>query len=154
VERGRAGRRGDRGLRHGVLLADETLEPIDALDRTAIQVAGAALAGAGIALTVMAQFAMGDSWRVGVDPDERTSLVTGGLFSIVRNPIYTGLVATFAGIALLAPNVLTIGGELLLIAAVELETRLLEEPYLARVHGREYTDYCGRFVPGLGRLRS
>ncbi len=33
----------------------------------------------GIVLTVVAQFAMGSSWRIGVDNDERTILVTGGV---------------------------------------------------------------------------
>ena len=43
---------------------------------------------------------------------------------------------------------------LLLVAAVQLQVRVVEEPYLRRVHGRVYRGYAarvGRFVPGLGR---
>ena len=40
--------------------------------------AGALVATAGIVATLWAQGAMGDSWRVGVDPDETTGLVTSG----------------------------------------------------------------------------
>src|SRR5829696_1591367 len=51
-------------------------------------VAGAVLAVLSLAAAVAAQERMGASWRVGVDPAERTGLVTGGLFARVRNPIY------------------------------------------------------------------
>jgi protein-S-isoprenylcysteine O-methyltransferase Ste14 len=117
---------------------------------------GAVLAALGIAITVVAQFAMGDAWRIGVDPSERTELVTHGPFALVRNPIYTAMIPAFAGIALLAPNAVTIAGAILLVVALELQTRLVEEPYLARVHGERYAAYAvraGRFLPGIGRLR-
>src|SRR4249919_2504967 len=56
----------------------DAVEPIDALDTTAIHVIGLALAGAGIVATFYAQVAMGASWRIGVDPEEQTELVTTG----------------------------------------------------------------------------
>jgi protein-S-isoprenylcysteine O-methyltransferase Ste14 len=99
---------------------------------------------------------MGEAWRIGVDPGERTRLVTGGPFALVRNPIYAAMIPFFAGVALLVPNALTIAGAVLLVVALELQTRLVEEPYLRGVHGSEYGDYAarvGRFLPGLGRLR-
>ena len=67
------------------------LEPIPALDSTAGHVIGVALALAGLVLTFAAQLAMGDAWRIGVDPQERTELVTGGPFGLVRNPIYSAI---------------------------------------------------------------
>jgi protein-S-isoprenylcysteine O-methyltransferase Ste14 len=125
-------------------------------DGAVAELLGVALAVLGIAITVVAQFAMGDAWRIGVDPAERTELVTGGPFALVRNPIYAGMIPAFAGVALLAPNVVTIAGAILLPAALELQTRLVEEPYLARVHGTGYAAYAaraGRFLPRVGRLR-
>lgn len=119
-------------------------------------VVGAVLAIGGLLATAGAQLAMGEAWRIGVDPAERTQLVTGGPFALVRNPIYAGMIPFFAGIALLVPNVLTIVGAVLLVVALELQTRLVEEPYLREVHGAAYADYSarvGRFLPGLGRLR-
>jgi hypothetical protein len=44
----------------------------------------------------------------------------------------------------------------LLVVALELQTRLIEEPYLSRIHGEQDADYAarvGRFLPGIGRLR-
>jgi protein-S-isoprenylcysteine O-methyltransferase Ste14 len=133
------------------------LEPVAALEGDAGTIIGICLAATGIALTVFAQFAMGDAWRVGVDPGEHTELVTGGIFSLVRNPIYTAMLLAFAGITLLAPNPVTIAGLALLAAALELQTRVVEEPHLARLHGRRYLAYAarvGRFLPGIGRLRA
>jgi protein-S-isoprenylcysteine O-methyltransferase Ste14 len=132
------------------------LEPIGALDGEVARGVGLALAVGGTLATVGAQLAMGDAWRIGVDESERTQLVTGGPFSVVRNPIYAGMIPFFAGIALLSSTVVTIAGALLVAVALELQTRLVEEPYLLRVHGSEYADYAarvGRFVPGVGRLR-
>ena len=132
------------------------LNSVAALDGEGANILGVVLACMGIVTTVVAQFAMGDAWRIGVDPSERTELVTHGPFSLVRNPIYAAMIPSFIGIALLAPNVVTIAGAILLIVALELQTRLIEEPYLLRVHGEQYAAYAaraGRFLPGIGRLR-
>jgi protein-S-isoprenylcysteine O-methyltransferase Ste14 len=134
----------------------EALDPIGSLDGGVGHTAGIVLAAGGLLGTVGAQLAMGDAWRIGVDPSERTGLVTDGPFSIARNPIYSSMVTFFVGIALLVPNVMTIAGAILLILSLELQTRLVEEPYLSRIHGEAYTEYAarvGRFVPGMGRLR-
>ena len=43
-----------------------------------------------------------------------------------------------------------------LVAAVQIQVRVVEEPYLARTHGKPYLRYAtsaGRFLPGIGRLR-
>ena len=118
-------------------------------------VLGALLALAGIAGTLHAQLEMGASWRVGVDPSERTALRTDGPFRWVRNPIFSWMLFTAAGLALLVPNVASLAGLLLLGVAVELQVRLVEEPYLRRTHGAAYADWAartGRFLPGVGRL--
>jgi protein-S-isoprenylcysteine O-methyltransferase Ste14 len=54
----------------------DVVEPIAGLDASPVHAAGLVLAVAGIAATFYAQVAMGTSWRIGVDPDERTTLVT------------------------------------------------------------------------------
>ena len=116
--------------------------------------AGGAVAAGGIVLASLAQQTMGESWRIGVDPAEQTELVTGGVFSAVRNPIFTAMVAVQAGTAVMAPTWLSVAGVVALVTAVEVQTRLVEEPYLARVHGETYAGYAyltGRFIPLVGR---
>ncbi len=140
-----------------VLQLAGVLSPVEELDGELANILGAVLASLGIAITLVAQFAMGDAWRIGVDPSERTELVTHGPFSVMRNPIFTAMVPAFVGLALLAPNAVTVAGAILLMVAMELQTRLVEEPYLSRVHGAQYTAYgarVGRFLPGIGRLRN
>ena len=97
---------------------------------------------------------MGDSWRIGVDPSETTTLVRTGVFGRVRNPIFTAMITFGFGIALVTPNVVAIVGFVLLVATIELQVRVVEEPYLLTVHGDAYRDYLanvGRFLPGVGR---
>jgi protein-S-isoprenylcysteine O-methyltransferase Ste14 len=144
------------GIAGPVLQLSHALSPVAALDGGVADVLGAVLAALGIAGTVAAQFAMGDAWRIGVDASERTELVSDGPFSIVRNPIFAAMIPAFTGVALLAPNAATIAAAVVLVAALELQTRLVEEPYLAAVHGERYAVYAakaGRFLPGVGRLR-
>ena len=132
------------------------LAPFAALDRAPIRYAGLAIAIVGIFASLAAQLAMGSSWRGDVDPEARTPLVTDGPFRVVRNPILTCTAATAFGVALMVPNVLAFLMLVAILAAIQLQVRLVEEPYLERVHGdayRRYASRTGRFLPGLGRLR-
>jgi protein-S-isoprenylcysteine O-methyltransferase Ste14 len=112
---------------------------------------------AATALTALAQLQMGDSWRIGVDPRESTALVTHGLFRAVRNPIFSAMGMAVLGLALVIPNALSFLGFALVALGLELHVRGAEEPYLLRLHGERYRAYAarvGRFLPGVGRLRS
>lgn len=143
------------GFAAPVLDLADVLEPIRALDARGLQLVGAAIAVVGIAATFFAQVAMGTSWRIGVDPDERTRLVTSGPFELVRNPIFAAMLPTALGLTLLVPNWAAIVGLIGLLVALELQVRVVEEPYLLKTHGAEYAAYAarvGRFVPGIGRL--
>lgn len=133
------------------------LEPVAALDRPVAHALGFVLFFAGLAGTLLAQVRMGASWRVGVDAEERTELVVRGPFALVRNPIFSAMVPAFLGLALLVPNAASLAGLATLVAALELQVRFVEEPYLLRTHGASYARYAsrvGRFVPGIGRLRN
>ena len=129
------------------------LAEISLLDQLWIGVTGVALALIGTAGTFFTQLAMGESWRVGVDETEHTELVTRGPFRLVRNPIFTAMLTTGAGIGLVVPNPIAVLGWGLLLVAIELQVRVVEEPYLRRHHGDPYRRYMasvGRFVPAVG----
>src|SRR5271167_293846 len=120
-----------------------------------IQIAGIVIALVGITGTVYAQLVMGSSWRIGVDDGETTSLVRHGVFGLVRNPIYAAMFVFWLGSVLIGPNIVVIVGYVLLAASIELQVRLVEEPYLLKVHGGSYRDYAGtvgRFVPRTGLI--
>jgi protein-S-isoprenylcysteine O-methyltransferase Ste14 len=139
-----------------ILQLSGVITPLPVLRVEGIQIAGITLALLGIFLTVWAQLDMGDSWRVGVDENETTALVHTGMFGRVRNPIYTAMLTFDFGIALVTPNFVTIAGLILAVAALELQVRRVEEPYLRDKHGaayRGYTASVGRFIPGVGLIR-
>lgn len=143
------------GLAAPVLDLVGAVEPVGFLDGRAGHALGLVLYALGLAGTLVAQAAMGASWRIGVDDSEETELVTEGPFALVRNPIFSGMIPGFLGLALMVPNVFSLAGVLALVAAIELQVRCVEEPYLTRVHGERYLAYAsrtGRFVPGVGTL--
>jgi len=140
-----------------VLALLDVVEPIEALDSTGVHIVGIVLSVAGVALTLYAQIAMGDSWRIGVDENERPDLVTSGPFALVRNPIFSAMIPTALGLTMMVPSLVALVGFVALIIALELQVRVVEEPYLKRTQGsayRRYADRTGRFMPGVGRLRS
>jgi protein-S-isoprenylcysteine O-methyltransferase Ste14 len=145
------------GVAAPVLALADVVEPIEALDTTAVHASGIALFLVGLVATLAAQVAMGESWRIGVDETERTELVTDGPFSVARNPIFAAMLPTSLGLALLVPSWVALVGLVALFVALELQVRVVEEPYLQRTHGATYVEYArrvGRFVPGVGRLSS
>lgn len=134
--------------------------PFGFLDQPVAAGAGLVLYVAGIGLTLVAQAAMGPSWRPDVDPDvdpaARSRLVTHGPFRIVRNPILLATELTAIGIALVVPNLFALAMLVAVVTAHQIQVRLVEEPYLLRVHGAEFRKYAertGRFLPWIGRLR-
>ncbi|RBY75955.1 MULTISPECIES: isoprenylcysteine carboxylmethyltransferase family protein [unclassified Blastococcus] len=136
----------------GPLLAVTGTVPAD--PHPVVAAVGLVLALAGFAATLAGQTGMGASWRIGVDEAERTDLVTTGVFGYVRNPIFTAMALAQFGMLLLVPTWVSAAALAALIAAVELQVRAVEEPYLHRVHGGAYVAYAartGRFVPGVGR---
>ncbi|MEU0465421.1 isoprenylcysteine carboxylmethyltransferase family protein [Amycolatopsis sp. NPDC006131] len=133
------------------------MPPLAVVDHPVVRGVGVVLAILGILATFAAQLAMGASWRIGVDQTEHTALVTAGPFRLVRNPIFTAMTAAFLGLAAMVPNLVALAGLALLLIGIETQVRLVEEPYLRHIHGAAYADYAsrvGRFLPGLGRLRS
>jgi protein-S-isoprenylcysteine O-methyltransferase Ste14 len=138
-----------------VLVLVGWIDLVAALDRPAILAAGAVLGVASVVAVFVAQLAMGSSWRVGVDPAERTDLIVRWPFTLVRNPIFTTMAMGSIGLALLAPTWLGLGAAAVLVLSLEYQVRNVEEPYLRATHGaryREYAAHVGRFVPGIGKL--
>ena len=108
----------------------------------------------GLGLTLLGQLGLGESWRVGID-DRPTELVTGGIYHVIRNPIFAGAIVMIGGLALVTPSPWTIMGWVAVLALFGVQTRT-EEQHLLRTHGEGYRAYAasvGRFLPRVGRLR-
>jgi protein-S-isoprenylcysteine O-methyltransferase Ste14 len=103
-------------------------------------VIGLAAVCLGYAGTLWTYAAMGNNWRMGVNLNERTSLVREGPFLWVRHPIYLLQVVMLTGVALLLPTPISLAALAIHFVCVRLKARD-EERYLENVHGREYREY-------------
>ena len=83
---------------------------------------------------------MKNSWRIGIDTETKTELITTGLFRHSRNPIFFGMIISLVGLFLTTPNALT--GLFLILGYVLIQIQIrLEEEFLTGQHGKKYTDY-------------
>ena len=116
------------------------LLPINSLEIGLIQTIGFILSMIGLILGFIAQLQMKNSWRLGVDKNAEIELVTNGLFSISRNPIYFCLAISFVGFFLIAPNSLSIICIFLMLYGIN-EKIKDEENFLKEKFGKEFSEY-------------
>jgi len=92
---------------------------------------------------------MGKSWRMGIDPNERTALVVTGPYAYVRNPIYALSNVLMVATAVVVPTPLMLAAAAVHLLLLQWEARR-EERHLSEIHGAEYDRYraaVGRFFP-------
>lgn len=87
-----------------------------------------------------AQKQMRLSWRIGIDYENSTKLVTSGLFSVSRNPIYLFLLLGLIGMFLILPNAVTFAIFFAAFLVLHITMRL-EEDFLQKQHGEAYINY-------------
>lgn len=114
--------------------------PLFWLEHLFVQAAGVGLLLASLVWIILAQTQMGASWRIGIDSANRTELVSKGLFTVSRNPIFLGMRIALAGFFLVLPNAFTLVALVLGDVLLQLQVRL-EEEHLTRLHGTEYEVY-------------
>ncbi len=102
--------------------------------------AGAVLMAAGTAITLAAQAHMADAWRIGIDNQHKTPLVTTGLFRYSRNPVFVSMLLALAGLVALVPTYLMAGALVVSIVVIGVQVRL-EEAFLLEQHGEPYRTY-------------
>lgn len=116
---------------------------------TPVACGGVLVAALCFAATKVCWRRMGSSWRMGIDPGERTPLVASGPFAYVRHPIYalSSLMMLASMVAVPSPLMLAAGAVHISLLFWESSR---EERHMLRVHGQVYADYrsrVGRFVP-------
>lgn len=78
------------------------------LDSVIAKILGMIVIVIGFVLFVLALVAFGQSWRVGIDEQNPGDLVTHGIFSISRNPIFLFIDLYFVGTFLMVSRTLTV----------------------------------------------
>lgn len=117
------------------------------IEAIAAKVLGALAMTAGIAVYGLALRAFGSSWRLDIDRDRPGPLVTAGIFSRSRNPIYLSLTLSVVGVFLV------LGRLVLLLLAIMCAVYFhflvrREERFLTQHYGdsyRAYAQHVGRW---------
>ena len=114
--------------------------PIVQFNNQTVKYIGLTLLFISLVWTVIAQGHMKNSWRIGIDTDTKTELVTSGLFSVSRNPIFFGMILSLVGLFFTTPNTLTLIFLILGYVLIQIQIRL-EEEFLTKEHGQAYIGY-------------
>ncbi len=121
-------------------LSESSFLSIDFLDVELLKIVGLILMLLALIWTIVAQNQMKNSWRIGIDKDVKTELVTSGLFSISRNPVFLGMIVSLIGLFFLTPNAISLLFLILGYVLIQVQMRL-EEEFLYKQHGEKYLDY-------------
>lgn len=116
------------------------LVPISYLQTKTLTIIGLALIHIALVWISFAQFQMSNSWRIGIDEENKTKLVTDGVFSISRNPIFLGMILSVVGLFFIVPNALTFFLTLTTYIVIQIQIRL-EEDFLQKQHSQDYVSY-------------
>ena len=96
-----------------------------------------------------ATLTMKNSWRVGI-PEEKTGIVTHGIYQYGRNPAFVGFDLLYISVLLLFFNIPLLIISLLAMIMLHLQI-LQEEEWLSRTFGEEFEAYRSRVRRYLGR---
>ena len=95
---------------------------------------------------------MNDSWRAGIPANDKTELVTGGVYAYSRNPAFLGFDLQYIGVLLMFCNLLTATFTVFAVSMLHLQI-LQEERYLTATFGAEYLKYRHQVLRYLGRRK-
>ncbi|MBN1619246.1 isoprenylcysteine carboxylmethyltransferase family protein [candidate division WOR-3 bacterium] len=101
---------------------------------------GAFFIAIGLLFSIVASLNLGKSWRIGIDSNEKTELVTCGVYKFSRNPYFLAYDIVIIGTSLCSPSLLLF---LLSTTTIILFHFLIikEEKYLETKHGNDYRKY-------------
>ena len=114
-----------------------------------LRIVGIILGVISIIFFALATITMKNSWRVGI-PEEKTTLITNGIYKWSRNPAFVGFDLLYCSICLIFCNI-----PLVIVsvwAVVMLHFQILqEEVYMHNMFGEEYDNYKKHTLRYFGR---
>ena len=117
---------------------------------TALTALGVMLALAGDIFFIVSVVTMRDNWRAGIAENDKTEMVTKGIYAISRNPAFLGFDCVYIGFLLMFFNWPLLVLSVFAIVMLHLQI-LQEEKYLEETFGAEYTQYKAKTYRYLGR---
>ncbi len=114
-----------------------------------LRIVGVVMGVIAVIFFAMAVITMKTSWRVGI-PEEKTSLVTAGIYKYSRNPAFVGFDLLYLSFCLMFFNIpLTV---ISVWAVVMLHLQVLqEEEHMQKMFGEEYCEYKKHTMRYIGR---
>lgn len=101
---------------------------------------GTVLIFIGFVLFTLALIALGPSWRIGIDTDHPGKLVTTGIFSITRNPVFIFIILYFTGTACIYTSWFFSGLAVMALFGIHMHI-LEEEKIMTKIYGEAYNAY-------------
>ncbi len=102
---------------------------------------GTVLIFIGFVLFILALIALGPSWRIGLDTENPGKLVTSGIFSVTRNPVFIFIILYFTGTAFIYTSWFFSGLAIMAIFGIHFHI-LNEEKFMKKMYGEAYLAYC------------
>ena len=115
-----------------------------------LQITGVIVELLGVVMFIISVAEMKDNWRAGVQREEKTNLVTSGIYSISRNPAFLGFDLMYIGILLTFFNWLLCVATAFAVFLFHLQIINVEEDFLLETFGREYIEYKKKVCRYLG----
>ena len=105
-----------------------------------LNILGLLLVSIGFVLGLLALKAMKNSWRVGIKYEQKTDLVSSGIYRLSRNPYFLSYYILILGYLFIFPSIILFIFYLALVITFHFMI-LEEEDYLQNVHGEKYRAY-------------
>jgi len=116
-----------------------------------LRLVGVIITALGVIAFIASVLQMKDNWRAGVQREEKTSLVTTGIYSISRNPAFLGFDLMYIGILFSFFNWYLCFATSIVLVFFHLQIINVEEVFLIEAFGQEYIEYKKKVCRYLGR---
>lgn len=123
------------------------------IDLTWVRILGCILGILGVGVFAVSILTMRDSWRAGVPNDEKTELVTSGIYAYSRNPAFLGFDLIYLSILFMFFNWGLLVITVLAVVMFHLQIVKVEEDFLIKTFGEEYWKYRKKVCRYIGRKR-
>lgn len=116
-----------------------------------LRIIGIFITATGVFVFIASVLQMKDNWRAGVQREEKTNLVTTGIYSVSRNPAFLGFDLMYIGILFTYFNWYLFAATFLAVLLFHLQIVNVEEEFLKEAFGNEYLQYKKKVYRYFGR---